>query len=62
MQHFFNIFKSQNSENIKVQQEVFLKIRQLHAGANPLENIRKILSFLTIMNSNFLIKINLDWF
>ena len=34
----------------------------VHAGANPLENIRKILSFLTIMNSNFLIKINLDGF
>ena len=34
----------------------------MHAGANPLESILKILSFLTFMDPNFLIKINLEAF
>ena len=33
-----------------------------HAGANPSESISKILIFLTIMDPNFLIKINLEGF
>ena len=37
-------------------------LEPLHAGANPLESIWKILSFLNIMNPNFLIKINLGDF
>ena len=37
MQHFFNICKSQNSENIKVQLEVFFKIRQLFVVVPKIE-------------------------
>ena len=37
MQHFFNIFKSQNSENNKVQLEVFFKIRQLFVVVPKIE-------------------------
>ena len=37
MQHFFNISKSQNSKNIKVQLEVFFKIRQLFVVVPKIE-------------------------
>ena len=39
MQHFFNISKSQISENIKVQLEVFFKIRQLFVVVPKIETI-----------------------